>query len=126
MRPIVVHVSIEQISYEQMSSRSPHEGYREPFEGARAVSIGLDTPPPANATLQRCYWVEVPKDAAGNDDILLTNGRHDTFTARMDELVPTPSGMLQTRIRIFAERIVREMLAELSAQAERDLRGRGR
>jgi len=122
IHPILVNVSIEQMSY-----RPSQEGYREPVKGGRAVSIRLDTPPPASATLERRYWVEVPKDAAGSDDIVLTNANatHDTFTARMDELVPTPAGMLQARIATFAERIVRGMLPELSAQAEKKLREQG-
>ena len=125
MRPIVVKISIDQISYEQMSSRTSREGYREPLDGGRAVSISLATPPPADADFRECYWVEIPKDAAGNDDIVLTNGGNDTFTARVDELVPTPTGMLRARIGIFAERIVRKMLAKLSAEAERILRQHG-
>lgn len=94
-----------------------------PLQGGRGIEIRMSTPPPASASTQREYWVEVPKDAAGADDIVITTARQDTFTAKLDELMPGPSGMLQTRISLFAERIVGEMLAELSKQAEKNLRG---
>jgi hypothetical protein len=90
------------------------------------VEIRMSTPPPAGASTQREYWVEVPKDAAGADDIVITNASHDTFTAKLEELMPGPSGMLQTRVSLFAERIVGEMLAELSEQADKKLRGSDR
>ena len=97
--------------------------YRVLLQGTPSVSINMTTPPPANAGLQRQYWLEVPKDAAGSDDIVITDGRHDAFSARMDELVPTLAGVLQIRMGMFAERIFREMQAELRERAEKKLRG---
>ncbi|HMH49970.1 MAG TPA: Fic family protein [Candidatus Acidoferrum sp.] len=97
--------------------------YRMPLQGTAAVTINMTTPPPANAGIQRQYWLEVPKDAAGSDDLVLTDARHDPFTARMDELVPTLAGVLQIRMGMFAERVLRDMQAELLEQAQKKLRG---
>lgn len=111
-----------QVGIKQMSYAPSQKHYRMPLQGGRGVEIRMSTPPPASASTQREYWVEVPKDAAGADDIVITTAKQDTFTAKLDELMPGPSGMLQTRISLFAERIVGEMLAELSEQAEKKLR----
>jgi hypothetical protein len=45
------------------------------------------------------------------------------FVARMDELIPAISGVLQIRITLFTERVVGEMLAELKSLAQKTLRG---
>jgi Fic family protein len=111
-----------QVGIKQMPYAPSRESYRMPLQGGRGVEIHMSTPPPANASTQREYWVEVPKDAAGADDIVIRDATHDAFTAKLDELMPGPSGMLQTRISLFAERIVGEMLAWLSEQAEKKLR----
>jgi fido (protein-threonine AMPylation protein) len=97
--------------------------YRVQLQGSSAVTISMSTPAPANAGIQRQYWVEVPKDAAGSDDIVLTDARHDTFAARMDELMPTLAGVLRIRMGMFAEQVLREMQAELLEQAQKTLRG---
>ena len=47
----------------------------------------------------------------------------DTFTARMDEVEPAISGILHIRIRMFAERLVGEMLQQLRILAENAIRG---
>ena len=116
VRPITVSVEFPGGSY-----RPSQASYREPLTGGRAVSIRLSTPPPASAAVETLYRLEVPRDAAGSDDIVLINATGDTFTARVDELLPGISGMLQIRIERCAERIVREMLADLSQRAEKKL-----
>lgn len=100
--------------------------YRVPLQGGRTVTISMGTPAPAHAKIQRQYWLEVPKDAAGSDDIVLTDLRHDAFAARLDELVPVLAGVLQIRMGMFAERVLRDMQAELLEQAENKLRGQDR
>jgi len=103
------------------------------------LHVELSTSPPAYARVYRNYAISLPRDAAGDDDIELVrafddNGRLGTqigfptraekaFSARMDELVPSPSGVLQISARFFAERVVGEMLAELRTLAEQNLRG---
>lgn len=106
-----------------MSSGASQEGYRLPLQGGRGVKIGMTTPPPPGASAQREYGLEVPMNASGSDDIILTNSKRVAFTARLDELLPTYSGMFAVRIATFAERIVAEMLAELSAKGKDKLRG---
>jgi Fic family protein len=108
----------------QMPRQEPFQaGYRSPLQGSRAVIINMATPPPAEADIQRQYWLEVPKDAAGSDDIVLTDGKHDAFAARLNELLPRAAGVLQMRMDMFSERILREMQAELLERAEKKLRG---
>jgi Fic family protein len=103
---------------------NPQKGYRNPMSANKgtAVSVALSTPQPAQANVSRTYFLLVPKDAAGDDDIqLVTTGspQPDTFLARMDELQPTVSGALQMRVDMFAQRVVAELLAQLKSEAEK-------
>lgn len=120
--PIAGRVVIEG----QPSQKPSQASHRVLLQGGRAVIISMGTPAPANAGIQRYYWLEVPKDAAGSDDIVLTDAKHEPFTARLDELVPTLAGVLRIRMDMFAERVLREMQAELLEQAENKLRGQDR
>jgi hypothetical protein len=91
----------------------------------KILLISVNTPRPAQAQINRHYQLWVPKDAGGDDDILIrrqkADGSADSFGARVDEIVPTFLGVLQIRIKMFADRIVKEMLAELKQEAERAL-----
>ena len=104
-----------------------HGDYRSPIQGGRGWLIDIATAAPAKANVQRLYWLEVPRDAAGDDDIRLRlENKSDSFTARVDEILPTLSGILQIRMNMFVERIFGEMLSELATNAEQALRsGRG-
>lgn len=96
--------------------------YRLPVIGGRALQIVLISAPPASAQLIRTYNLMLPKDAAGDDDILIEDPKtQDAFRARMDELLPVFSGMLQIHQNMFVERVVSEMLAELMAMAKKQI-----
>ena len=109
------------------------------------LHVELSTSSPAYARVYRNFVLWLPVDAAGDDDIHLVrifdeNPRlteirvggtrigpptrfERVFSARMDELVPTVSGVLQIRAGLVAERVVGEMLAELTPLAEKALHG---
>jgi len=98
-------------------------GYRVPLTGARTVNFTLSAAPPAQAHVQRVYGLLLPKDAAGEDDIQLVRLEHgkpvDAFIARVDQLIPGVTGILQIRLNMFAERFANEMFAELRDGAEK-------
>lgn len=98
-------------------------GYRPPIGGGRGLQLQFSSAPPAQGRVERFYFLLLPKDAAGDDDVQMAHGQAwppvDAFTARMDELLPSFSGALQIRVKIFAERVVNQMLAELRAQAQK-------
>ncbi len=109
---------------------APDTAHRAP-EGGLTLNISARTTPPAQAALSRDYHVWVPRDATGDDDVILTGpfpnpaGRGvETISARMDQLSPAVSGILQIRAGVIANRLVDEALAELKQGAERALRGR--
>ncbi|MGA2219919.1 MAG: hypothetical protein ABSG51_17650, partial [Terracidiphilus sp.] len=66
----------------------------------------------------------LPKDAGVDDDIRLdrADGK-ESFVARVSEVIPSVSGVLQIRMALFAERVAGEMLADLRSVIERALRG---
>jgi Fic family protein len=98
--------------------------YRAPMGNEKSVRVVINSAPPASAQVHRDYNLWLPRDAAGDDDILLKSDKPvDTLVARMDEVVPDISGVLQIRLNMFADRILGEMLAELKPLAEKSLRG---
>jgi Fic family protein len=103
----------------------PTPTYRPPMTGMGLLQVVLISQPPAQAQVARQYFLWLPRDAAGDDDILLMLGNTtDQFSARMDEVLPSMSGVLQIRINMFGERVVRETLAELRDQAQKALGSR--
>jgi len=85
-----------------------------------AVAITFSSSVPALAGIKRQYVLWLPKDADGKDDIQIrrdVDGVGD-FNARVQELIPSIKSSVQLRVRIFSERIIGEMLAELKLQAE--------
>jgi Fic family protein len=98
-------------------------GYRLPITGPRTVSIAFSTQPPVRAQVSRLYALALPRDPAGEDDVQLVAVENskpiETFVARVDELTPAMSGVLQIRLTMFAERVVNEMFAELKDKAEK-------
>jgi Fic family protein len=105
-------------------------GYRQPLTGGRSINFSFNTPAPAAAAVGRRYVLLLPRDAAGEDDIQFRyeeNARVvDTFGARVDELVPAMSAVLEIKLRMFVERIIGEMLAVLKTRAEAEWRTRTR
>ncbi|MGB8523553.1 MAG: Fic family protein [Candidatus Acidiferrales bacterium] len=102
-------------------------GYRFPLTGGHTASFLLSTAPPAQAQVQRLYALLLPKNAAGDDDVqlvsLINPSTRDIFIARMDQLIPAMSSVLQIRLSMFVERIVNEMFADLKNKAEETMRG---
>lgn len=106
---------VQQASYPVFDST-----YRLPMGIGLQLTIAFRSTAPAAANASRGYQLFVPKNAAGDDDILLRSGTgSEIFAARMDEVSPnSTSGVLQMRLSMFSERIVRELLAQLSAGAK--------
>ncbi|MDR5726036.1 MAG: Fic family protein [Terriglobia bacterium] len=99
--------------------------HRVPIGGARGLDVRLTSAPPASANVVRRYHLFLPKDAGGEDDIQLERAdAGESFVARVSEIIPSISGVLQVRIALFAERIVGEVLAELKPLAEKAARER--
>ena len=61
--------------------------------------------------------------AGGTEVLVLLPNRKTEFDARMDELIPSFSGVLLIRIGIFAERVIGEMLLDLMREAKKVLQG---
>lgn len=128
-------------SYQTSAARieldSVHRLPGSPNRELNFLHIELSSAQPAYARVFRDYVVSVPIDAAGTDDLQLMSvfdkaitigdeppmGTELAFSARVDELIPSVSGVLQIRAGIFAERIIGEMLSELRPLAEKVLRG---
>ena len=101
----------------------------------KVLNVELSSSPPAFARVFQQFALWLPKDAAGDDDVqlvLVGHGDHIsgmasdgelTFSARMDELVPSTSGVLRIRVRLFADRTIGEMLSGLKIRAEKALKG---
>jgi Fic family protein len=101
------------------SYQAKNSAYRTPMSGGQALSLTMGTASPAAVKGARHYQLWVPKDATGNDDILLVSGNGE-FSARIEEIGPTTlSGVLQMRLKMLAERVVLELLGELSASAQK-------
>lgn len=97
--------------------------HRSPVGGVRILEVSIESPAPARAGVRREYSLAIPRDARRGDDVQLerVNGS-DTFSAQVDELIPAVSGVVQIRISMFAERVVGEMLGELTRLAEKTLK----
>lgn len=86
------------------------------------LQVTFNSAPPVQAQVIHQYFLWLPKDPAGDDDILLKLANaSEEFVARMDEVLPSVSGVLQIRINMFGERVVRGMLAELRGLAQKAL-----
>jgi Fic family protein len=107
---------------------------------SRFLHVEASSSSPARARLSWNFAVIVPTDASGDDDIRLVRVLDRTerhvgqpipvgfpswtemvFSARLDELIPSPSGVLSIRVGLFAERIIGETLAELKSAGEKAL-----
>lgn len=91
------------------------ESYRLFVNGkGRQLSMALTSKPPAEATVQRTFRLEVPRDCGARDDIRIVDESEEVvFTARVSELADNVGTALTLRLRVFAERIVRELSRDL-------------
>jgi hypothetical protein len=103
--------------------RSPT--HRHTSTSGLGVNVGFNTVGLAQASVARHYDVLVPRNASSEDDVILkpSDGSR-TFAARMDELVPSTSGVLRVRIGLFADQVVADLLARLRQTAENAWRQR--
>jgi len=102
---------------------SSDPAHRPPVERSYLL-VQFSSSAPMSVQVSRNYSIWLPKDAGGDDDVQLKRAdSEDMFVARMDELIPAISGVLQIRITLFTERVVGEMLAELKSLAQKTLRG---
>ncbi len=96
-------------------------------QGGRYVNLRLLTAAPANAEVSLMFYIEVPRDADTDDDLIISN--HQTgeaaFTARLAEVMPTLNAATLMRLKIFVERVFGEALQTLAAQATTQLGRQG-
>ena len=125
-----IHGVISRVAGLKNMSDSTH---RRAFTKATSIHISFSTNAPAKASIYRQLGLELPKNASGEDDVLLViesesgtilnpTQPKSVFAARMDELIPSMSAVLQIRVGLFAERFVSEMLSKLKPLAEQALR----
>lgn len=117
---------------------SAHRLPGSPNRDLNVLHVELTSAQPAYARVFRDYVVIVPIDARSDDDLQLMRvmekqvtigneaplGTEFAFSARVDELTPSLSGVLQIRAGVFAERIIGELLSELKPLVEDALRGK--
>jgi hypothetical protein len=97
--------------------------HRPPMNNMGLLAVSLNSASPAVAQVTRQYHLWLPRNAAGSDDILVMLGNQtEQFGARMEEVVPAISGILQIRINMFGDRVARETLIELRDRAGKALR----
>jgi hypothetical protein len=91
---------------------------RIPRTVTNALHLMMSSKAPVQANVSRTFDLSVPKNAAGDDDILLTQyPQGETFAVRIDDLTPRISGVIQIRAKMFCSRIVADMQAQLLGQA---------
>ena len=96
----------------------PVAKYRTTLGGSIGFSLHLVTKAPAQANKTLGFQLQVPKDCGREDDLVLCNPKTDeTFSARIDDVIPTVSSVLEIRIRMFAEGLLSRSLEELANTA---------
>jgi len=101
----------------------PRNGYRRTVDN-KVLQLIVESSAPAQAYFVKGIAVELPVDPDGNGEILLVSDVvAEPFPARVRELIPASSTLLQIRLGVFVRRILGEMLAELRAKATDSLRG---
>jgi Fic family protein len=86
----------------------------------QAFSVNLTTIAPAHAQVTRVFLLQVPKDCGRGDDLILVEPNRNSqvsFAARIDEVIPSISSVLQIRINMWVEGLVARSLTELSEAA---------
>jgi Fic family protein len=93
--------------------------YRHPLQGMRSFTLFLTAGPPAAANVFSFFALQVPRDCGREDDlIILETLTKETFAARIDEVTPSFSSVLQMRIKMFAEGLLSRRLDDLKKAAE--------
>ena len=101
-------------------------GYRHLAGEARVKILNLISAPPATADISQQFYVVVPIDASGVDDVkVIFADRNDSFAAQIADLIPRVSGVVKIRAGVFANRVLTGLLDELTDLAQQSLRGHG-
>jgi Fic family protein len=105
------------------SNDSAGPAYRLPIRGGQMVNISVTSPAPAQANVFHSFSLWVPRDAVGDDDLLVKTfqGYPMALTARLDEVFPTINESLQIRLRLFSEGVFAKLLADLNSMATKSL-----
>lgn len=107
-----------------VGSNAPTPAFRS-LAAPLMLPVILSTAAPAQAGVSEHFNIWVPRDAAGEDDLLLRAANSgETLSARMEEVVSGISGVLQIRLNLFAEQVVNRLLADLRSQAAKALQSR--
>ena len=105
---------------------NPLPEFRHPAREPMYVNVDFATSRPADASVRRQFQLEVPVDSGLDDDLTLRNPETgETFTARVEDLRPAVSSVLQMRMNMFAQRLISEALIELKGRASSSLRKNG-
>jgi len=103
----------------------PRKGF---FSGANArfFTIDLTAGAPANVSIRREFQLELPIDCGVDDDLTLRDPETgETFTARLEDVHPVMSSVLQMRMNMFARRLISSAQVELKTRADVALRKNG-
>lgn len=105
---------------------SPLPGFRHPVGEPMYIRVVFAAGPPADVSLTRDFQIEVPIDCGVDDDLTLRNPQTgETFTARVEDVRPAVSSVLQMRMNMFAHRLISDALIELKSRATIALRQKG-
>ncbi|MCE7934715.1 MAG: Fic family protein [Chlorobi bacterium CHB2] len=118
------HLSIRADIHETGQYPATRNNYRIPIlGGGRLIFIQATTQAPASAHTARRYYLEVPKDYGADDDLLIRDDANSSIiTARINDIVPTLSGILSMRLRLSSKKIIDEIIHELRLAAEENVR----
>jgi Fic family protein len=117
-----VQLRVDQTTF---STEPKIEGYRS-FEHTNiVVETKASSSEPAAASIIRYLVAWLPKRAVGESEIYVADHNGGTvFTARIDQLDPATSAVLQLRAELFADRHWAKVLAALKPLAEEALRNK--
>ncbi len=111
------------VNVDQEGSNVKGSLYRQPItQGAPRLIISISTKPPAAAGVRSVFTLEVPRDCGLDDDIIIRSLQtNESFEARITELMPVVSAVLQMRMSIAVQRIIGELISELKGKASDSL-----
>jgi hypothetical protein len=103
------------------------ENHRAPVaKQGRWASLTLTAPKPAGASVAHEFGLDVPKDAAADDDILVRDlSTNLVLAVRVSEAHTEIGTLAEVRINMFAERVLSAMLGELGDSTRASLRQKG-
>ncbi len=85
---------------------------------ADALTVHLRTPNPGSVRVEDNFYVLIAVDPMSAFAFRIEHGPSDALAVRFDEVHPMVSQQLQSRLRLWLERIVAEALSRLAERAE--------